>query len=370
MKIRIQKDLLQRKLSNIQSIVDRGGSLPILNHFLLNVGKGKSFIMATDLETAYKEPVDVEVEEEGIICIHGKKFFEIFKEMEGTISLESVDNKWLKMTAGKSNIRLACLSHEDFPKWPDLEGEIEINMPMLLLQQIIERSLYAAKEAETRFFLNGLLFKIAPDNTLTVVGTDTHRLAIIKSSIEIKDGSELQEDRDILISKKAISEIRKIVSDGSETVNITVGKKHVLFRVNEIELLTRQIEGTFPDYTKAIPESFEKNLIIDRNNFLKSLRKVSVISKERGYTVKLDVGVDSLIISATDPDYGEAMDEIEADFKSDPFAIAFNARFLQEAANAMQTERVIMKFLDPQKPAMLQQEGLEDYKCIIMPLRT
>jgi DNA polymerase-3 subunit beta len=370
MKVKVQKDLLQKKLANIQSIVDRGGSLQVLNHFLLSALPKKSFITATDLETAYREPLDMEVEEGGAICIPGKKFFEIVREMEDIISIETVDSRWLKVAAGKSNIRLACLPGEDFPIWPDLLGEIEISLTVSLLYQIIERSLYAARDAETRFFLNGLLFKIIPDNTLIVVGTDTHRLAFVKNPVEIKESSALKEARDVLISKKAISEIKKILSESSEIANITIGKNHILIRVNDIELLTRQVEGTFPDFTKAIPESFEKDLILDREVFLKSLRKVSVISKERGYMVKLDVGRDLLTISATDPDYGEAIDEIEADYKSEPFAITFNARYLQEAANAMTSKKVIMKFLDGQKPVMMQQEGLEDYKCVIMPLRS
>lgn len=370
MKLKVQKDLLQRKLSNIQSIVDRGGSLQILNHFLLDANKERPFIMATDLETAYKEPLDMEIEEEGKICIHGKKFFEIIREMEGTIAIEAIEDKWINITSGRSHIRLACLSHEDFPLWPDLEGETEVSLTMSQLLKIIERSLYAARDSESRFFLNGLLFKITPDGILTVVGTDTHRLALVKSPVEIKDAETLKDTRNILISKKAISEIKKILSDEPDIATITVGKNHVLFKIKEIELLTRQIEGTFPSYEQAIPESFEKELIADRNEFLKSLRKVSVISKERGYTVKLAIEVDSMIISANDPDYGEATDEINVNYTAEPMAITFNARFLQEAANTMSTDRIVLKFIEPLKPVMLQQEGLDDYKCVIMPLRS
>lgn len=370
MKIKVQNDLLLRKLSNIQSIVDRGGALQISNHFLLNIKNGRAFITANDLETAYKEPIDMEIEEEGSICIPGKKFFEIVKEMEGVISIEVVDDKWLRVLSGKSNIRLACLSSEDFPVWPDLQGEIEITLPISQLRQIIEKSIYAAKEAEIRFFLNGLLFKIMPDNTLIVVGTDTHRLAIVRSPIEIKDNSVLEEARDILISRKAIGEVKKILSESSEAANITIGKNHVLFKIGEIELLTRQIEGTFPDYARAIPELFEKELILDRKVFLKILKQTSVISKERGYIVQLNIEKDFLAISAADPDYGEAKDEMEADYKSEPFTIAFNAKYLQEAVNVMSADKLVMKFIDTQKPVLMQEEGIDDYKCIVMPLRS
>ncbi len=370
MKIKVQKDLLQKKLSNIQGLVDRGGALQILHHFLLEANKERPFIMATDLETAYKEPVEMEIEEEGKICIHGKKFFEIIREMEKTIDIEAFENNWLKIASGKSLFKLSCLSHEDFPLWPNLEGEAEISIPVTQLLRVIERTLYAAKDIESRFFLNGLLFRITPDGGLTVVGTDTHRLAIAKSPVQIKEVEKLGDVKDMLISRKAISEIKKMLEDGSEIVTIIIGKNHVLFKIKEIEVLTRQIEGNFPHYEQAIPESFEKEIIVNRSEFLKSLRKVSVISRERGYAVTFNIENSTMVISSSDPDYGEATDEIDIDYAGEPLTISFSARYLQEAANIMSTERILIKIIDPLKPVMLQEEGQEDYECIVMPLRS
>ncbi len=371
MKIRVEKDLLQKKLSNIQGILDKGSSsLQILNHFLFNADdKEGSFIMATDLETAYKESIEVEIEEEGKICIHGKKFFEIIKEMEGTIYLEVIDENWLKITSGKSLIRLACLPHVDFPAWPDLEGQTEISITMADLSKVIERTVYAVKESDARFFLKGLLFKITTDGTLTVVGTDTHRLSLVKNPIEIKETGLLEDSTDILISKKAVLEIRKTLSNEGKKIDITIGKNHIRLKIRDTELLTRKVEGTFPNYENSIPESFEKELIANRNEFLKSLRKVSVMSKNRGYAVKMDIDAKSMTLSASDPDYGEAVDEINVNFTSKPFSIAFNAQYLIEALETMTGERIIFKFIDPLKASMLLEEGMDDYKCVIMPLR-
>lgn len=371
MKIKADRDQLLRKISNIQSILDRGSSLHILNHFLLDVNKEGSFIMATDLETAYKEPVEVDIEIEGKICIHGKKFFEIIKEMEGTISLEVIDGNWLKIIAGKSLIKLACLSPEDFPLWPQLEGHTEISIPMNELLRIIDRTIYATRESDSRFFLKGLLFNLTAEGILTVVATDTHRLALVKNPIEFKEKGELEDSLDILISKRAIAEIKKALSNEDKKLDITIGKNHICFNIKDIEILVRKVEGTFPNYENAIPIAFEKELYLNRNDFIKSLKKVSAMSKNTGYTVKFNIKKDSMTLSASDPDYGEAIDEIDVDFRNDEsFDIAFNAQYLIEAAEKMSGDGIVFKFIDPHKASLLCEEGKEDYKCVIMPLRS
>lgn len=370
MKIKAQKDLLQKKLSNIQSLTDRGGSLQILNHFLLDANKDRPFIMATDLETSYNEPIEMEIEEEGKICIHGKKFFEIIREMEGTVSLEVIENKQLKISSGKSLFKLSCLPYEEFPRWPDLEEDIEIGLSISQLLRVIERTLYAAKDTESRFFLNGLLFRITSDGFLTVVGTDTHRLALVKALIQINRAGALEGVKDVLISKKALTDIKKILGESTEMASMTLGKNHVMFKIKEIEILTRQIEGSFPLFEQAIPTAFDKEILVNRIEFLKSLRKVSVISSERGYTIRLDIDGNSMIVSSSDPDYGEATDEIFIEHAGEPMTISFNARYLQDVANTMTAERILVKIIDPLKPVMLQEEGSDDYQCIVMPLRS
>src|SRR5512141_1690127 len=162
MKIVVPKDEILAKLSNIQNIVEKRNTMPILSHFLLDAGKHGSFITATDLDTALKEPLRITVEKEGRICIPARKMFEIVREIEGDLICESVDDQWLKVKAGASNFRLACLSAKEFPAWPGMEDMEEIAVPAPALAEVIEKTVYASGESDTRYTLNVLLFHIAP----------------------------------------------------------------------------------------------------------------------------------------------------------------------------------------------------------------
>jgi DNA polymerase-3 subunit beta len=368
MKVKVDRDELQKKLSDIQNIVEKKNTMPILNHFLLAAEKKGGYITATDLETALKEPILLNVQEEGRMCIPARKLFEIAREMAGEISLESTDPQWLKVKCGKSHFRLACLSPDEFPAWPSLETSSEteeIEIDSLTLLDIIERTLYAAGEADTRYVLNGLLFHIMKGGVLNVIGTDGHRLALSQKSI----GPGHKEEKKLIISRKSVAELRRFLNEESKPVKLVMSKNHVLFVVDGIQFLTRLIEGTYPNYEQVLPASNNKIVSVDRNLLTKSLRMVSIMSKERSNAVKVDIDSKNMTISASNPDLGEAKDEIAVDYSGDPMTVAFNAKYLLDALNAMDAETVVFKLNEPLSPALIMEKGKEDYKCVVMPMR-
>lgn len=368
MKVTVEKEELQRKLSDIQNIVEKKNTMPILSHFLLSAEKDCQYITATDLETAFKEPIKITVQEEGSMCIPAKKLFEIAREMEGDITLESSDAKWLKVKCGKSHFRLACLSHEEFPVWPSLaaQGEhemMELESPLLL--DMIDKTLYAAGESDTRYVLNGLLFNIKPDGTLIVVGTDGHRLALSQKSVSFNP----KEEKRVIFSRKSLSELRRFLSSESKPVKMTIGKNHILFEIDDIQFLTRLIEGTYPNYEQVIPAAGDKVMHIEKELLMKSLRRVSIMSKERSSAVKVDINPQGIGISASNPDLGEAKDEFAVDYSGAPITLAFNAKYILDALNVMDSEKVVLKLSEPLSPTLIMEDGREDYKYVIMPMR-
>ena len=373
MKLRVTKDEMQDKLSNIQNIAEKRNTMPILSHFLLDAGKKGSNIVATDIETALKEPLEVTVEKEGKLCIPARKLFEIVKEMEGDLLFETVDEQWLRITSGKSNFKIACLSPNEFPTWPVLGDAEEININALILLEMIEKTIYSAGESDTRYTLNGLLFHTKPkDKELIIVGTDGHRLALLKKKID----SEMKEEKKIIVPRKAVSELRRFLSATKrsedaedEKVTILIGEKHLLFIVNGVQFLTRLIEGTYPNYENVVPQDNKKKMIIERDNFSKVLRRISVMSKERASAVRFDIGQDTLIVSSSNPDLGEAKEEIAVEYKDEKLSLGFNARYMIEALGAMVMEKVTLELQDPLSPVLMKEEGKEDYKCVIMPMR-
>jgi DNA polymerase III subunit beta len=373
MKLSVSKEEMQEKLANIQNIVEKKNTMPILSHFLLTAGKKGSFIIATDIETALREPLDVSVEREGSICIPARKLFEIVREIEGDVSFEIVDDQWLKVKSGASNFRLACLPDTDFPAWPaELGGEnideLTIDAPLLL--EMIEKTIYSAGESDTRYTLNGLLFHVSPENkSITVVGTDGHRLAIIIKQTD----SVSKEEKRIIVPRKAVSELRRFLpSDGGAEggkVKITIGEKHLLFSVGNIQFLTRLIEGSYPSYENVIPKTNEKKIALEKNLFVKVLRRVSIMSKERASAVRFDFEEGKLTVSSSSPDLGEAKEEVVVDYKGDRVSLGFNARYVLDVLGAVSSEKVVLEFQDPLSPVLLKEEGNEEYKCVIMPMR-
>jgi DNA polymerase III subunit beta len=367
MKVKVDRNELLKKLSDIQNIVEKRNTMPILNNFLLSAESAGSTITATDLETALKGPIELTVLEEGKMCIPAKKLFEIVREMDGEIVLESADNQWIKIKCGKSHFRLACISPDEFPVWPSISAAeakaVELDTTILL--DTIEKTLYAAGESDTRYVLNGLLFHLKADQVLNVVGTDGHRLALMQKKI----AGPATEEMKLILSRKSVSELRRFLDDGQKPVMLTIGKNHILFAIGEIQFLTRLIEGTYPNYEQVLPPDNNKTLSVGREAFSKALKIVSILSKERSSAVKVDVNPDSMIISTSNPDLGDAKDEIVVKYDGDAMTVAFNARYLLDVLNVMEGETIILKLNEPLSPVLLMEENRDDYKCVVMPMR-
>jgi len=365
MKVIVSKDELQEKLSNIQNIVEKRNTMPILSHFLMEAGKNGSFITATDLETALREPLALKVEKEGKLCIPARKMFEIVREVDGDLSLESIDEQWLRIKIGASNFRLACLSSKEFPAWPGMEDMEEISLEAKTMAGLIEKTVFAAGDSDTRYTLNGILFHITADNRLSMVGTDGHRLAAMAKPIEGK----LSEEKKMIVPKKAAAELRKILEKRDGSVRMVLSKNHVLFSIGDIQFLTRLIEGTYPNYEQVIPAANEKRIVIERGPFAKALRRVSLMAKDKTNAVKMDLGENKLTVTTSNPDMGEATDEIAIEYAGEKTALGLNARYLLDIIEVMSSDRVIMEFQGALNPVLIKDEQDAEYRCVIMPMR-
>ena len=365
MKIVVSKEELQEKLSNIQNIVEKRNTMPILSHFLLDARKGGSSITATDLETALREPLSLNVEKEGKICIPARKMFEIVREVEGDLVCESVDDQWLKIRAGASSFRLACLSSREFPAWPGMENMEEIEIPAKTLADLIEKTVFAAGDSDTRYTLNGLLFHVMTDGRLSAVGTDGHRLATVTKTIEGK----ITEEKKMIVPKKAAAELGKILGKSEGTIRMTLSKNHVLISVGDIQFLTRLIEGTYPNYEQVIPAANDKRLIVDRAVFSRALRRVSLMAKDKTNAVKMEVGGNKILVASSNPDMGEASDEVAAEYTGDKIVLGLNARYLIDIIDVMSSEKVVLDMQGALHPVLIRDEQDPDYRCVIMPMR-
>ncbi len=367
MKLRIEKEELQKALQNIQGIVDKKTTMPILSHFMLKVAKAAS-IMATDLEIALTEPIDAEIIEKGTLCIPARKLFEIVKEVEGDILLESQENNWLRVTSGNSTFKLMGLPEEEYPTLPEINKAEELNLDATAFKNMIEKSVYATGESDTRYTLNGLLIHLIPVKKTTeikMIGTDGHRLAIISNTV----AGSLTEEMKLILPKKAATELRRVLESSSGEITLHLDKNHIFFTIGEIVLTSRLIEGNYPNYEQVIPKDNEKEVIIDKVTCLKALRRASIMSRERTNAVRFDVEPGKITLISINPDVGEAREEIAAQYKGEPVSIGYNARYLMDAIQAMDGESIKIELQEPLSPTLIVETGGEGARCVIMPMR-
>lgn len=360
MKFFVSKEALLKRLTDIQGIVDKKTTMPILSHLLLDLRGDQPFIYATDLDTAIRELIEVKLEKKGALAIPARFLISAVKELEDEITVEEKDNYALELKSGKASIKINCLDPKEFPAWPEISDGVELTIPAMELKRLIEKTVYAASDADTRYVFNGILLH-SKEGSLTAVGTDGHRLAMFK----IQAG--LDSEFKVILPKKAVSELKRLLED--ETISLTIGKNHVLVKGSKIEFLTKVIEGSYPDYTQVIPKQAARRFIVKKAEFEKALKRVSIVSRERSNAVKLDMEGNFLRLSASHPDLGSASEEITIDYEGDAFTIGFNARYILESLAVIESDQIIGEFNDPLGPSLFKGLGDEEYISVIMPMR-
>jgi len=367
MKLKVGREEIQGALQNIQGIVEKKTTMPILSHFLLKAAKTTS-IIATDLDIAFTGPLKAEILGKGSLCIPARKLFEIAKEVEDDLLLESQENNWLKVSSGKSTFKLMGLSEEEYPKLPEISRSEELNIGADTLRTMIEKTVYAIGDSDARYTLNGLLMHFIPKKKnieLRIVGTDGHRLAFIAKNVDGK----LSEEKKLILPKKAAIELRRLLEDSDGDVTVGLNKNHMFFVINDITLTSRLIEGTYPNYEQVIPQDNEKKATLDKIAFTKALKRTSIMSRERTNAVRFDLEKGKLTLISINPDIGEAREEIAAQYKGEPISIGFNVRYLLDAIQAMEGNSVGFELQDPLSPTLLLEIEEKGYKCVVMPMR-
>jgi DNA polymerase-3 subunit beta len=367
MKLKVDREEIQKVLQNIQGIVERKTTMPILSHFLLKAAKTAT-IMATDLDIAFTRPLKSEILKKGSLCIPARKLFEIAKEVEDNMLLESQENNWLKVSSGKSTFKLMGLPEDEYPTLPDVSRSEEVNIDSATMSTMIEKTIHAIGDSDTRYTLNGLLMHFLPKKKnieLRVIGTDGHRLAFITKDISGK----LSEAKKLIIPRKAALELKRLLEDSEGQVTIGLNKNHIFFTLDDIVLTSRLIEGNYPNYDQVIPQDNEKKAVFDKVVFSRALRRASIMSRERTNAVRFDLEQGKLTLISINPDIGEAREEIAAQYKGESISIGFNVRYLLDAIQVMEGESVAFDVQDPLSPTLLREGEGKTYKCVVMPMR-
>jgi DNA polymerase-3 subunit beta len=376
MNFEIDKKEFIKGLGLMQSVAGRKTTLPILSHILLEWDKHFLYLTGTDLETGIREELIAKIHQKGKASVSAKKLFEIVRELpEETIHIEKKDNQWITLQCGKSIFNLAGLDPEEFPSLPAYEEENFSTVSSRLVREMIEKTVFAASNEESRYHLNGVLVvqsKQAGKEVLRMVATDGHRLSLIDRENQKVRGVE---EKGIILPKKGILEIKKIIGDrdGEEEMGIYFNSTHGFFKMGKSLSVIRLIDGEFPEYEQVIPKGNDKKLVMAKERMVSSLKRVSTMASERMEGVKFSLKTNSVELSSTHQDFGDAKEEVEVVYEGPPLQVGFNARYLIEAFNVIDTEEVLMELKDEGSPGILRPSssgvGISNQISIVMPMR-
>jgi DNA polymerase-3 subunit beta len=365
MELTTSQDILVRGLQKIQGIVERKNALPILSHFLLTAREEGVVIHATDLELGYRGCLDAAVGRPGTVTLPARKTYDILRELPAgaQVTLSEESHGWVRITAGPASFKVPCLPAEEYPALPHIDDAGFSPLDSEVLEDMIRKTVFATSHDETRYTLGGVLLICSGDDT-TMVATDGHRLAHVVRRVSV--GKSVR----VIVPRKALDEVGRFAIDSDvREIELAVLDSHLVFRKGRSVLVTRLIEGQFPDYEGVIPREFTRRAMVDHERLLRALRRVSLLSNEKTKPVKVEFEHDGLTLRSNTPEMGEAVEKIPAEYDGDTMVMGFNARYLLEALAVMDDEQVALELNDPLSPGVVRPHGDSQYFCVVMPMR-
>jgi DNA polymerase-3 subunit beta len=365
MKFSISKKDILEELQLLQGIVEKRNTLPILANILINVTKENVEMTGTDLEVGLKSHFPAKIEKTGAVTVSGKKLFEIVKSLaeEEEVTFKENRDSMIEISAGDSEFKILCLPKEDYPQVPEPRFEKNIILPLDLVQEMIDRVYYAITQ-EHRYYLNGALL-ILKDKSIELVSTDGHRLAYTAKSA---DDLKLDEEIRVIVAKKTLSELRKIED---EKVEFDFDESNLFFKVKNRTLVSRIIEGKFPNFEEVIPVGNPNTVVVPREEITNAIRRVSLFSSERSKGIKLFIEKNQIRLFSSNPEIGEARDKLEVNYEGENLEIGFNSQYLLDFLSVVKTDSVKFELKDENSAVLMRPEAEQEMKfiCVLMPMK-
>ena len=370
MELVVRKNDLLRELQLFQGIVERKNTIPILANVLMEAKGDEVRFLATDLEVGLRSKCNASVAKSGSLTLPAKKFYEIIKALPETDIRIAEDKGCVKVAADRFDSRMQTLPREDFPTLPESgAGAPSATLPRSALKEMVAKTHFAITGEDTRYFLNGALFVLRPDS-MSLVATDGHRLALVTVPRDGKANKDTDEIRAIL-PKKTLGELSRLLMEGEGDIAYERGENHLFFHVGDRLLISRMIDGQFPAYERVIPKGNDKRIEFERDRLTNAVKRVALLSNERSRAVKIQIDKGKVDITSSSPDLGEAKETLTVDYTGAPMQICFNAQYVLDFLSAVSTDVVSLELKDEVSQALMKPVGAEDYDYIyvIMPMR-
>ena len=365
MKFSIQREAILQPLSQVVGVVERRQTLPVLANFLMVAGDGVLSVTGTDMEVELVAKIGADISQPGEITVPARKLVDICRALPDGANITFVqEGNQVLLRAGRSRFTLSTLPASEFPATDDVEAIENINIKESELKNILDKTAFAMANQDVRYYLNGLLLDFN-GTVLRAIATDGHRLAIC----DMDRGAALAEDRQLIVPRKGVLELARMLDGGDEEVSIGIGKNHIRLVKDGTTFTSKLIDGRFPDYQAVIPVGADKNVSLNRADFVNALQRAAILSNEKYRGVKLEVAENSMKIVAHNPQHEEAVEELAVEQNFDQVSIGFNVTYLLDALSALDEETVSLQLRDSNSSCLVTDPDNNHNRHVVMPLK-
>jgi DNA polymerase-3 subunit beta len=370
MQFTIERSAFLALLNHAQNVVERRTTIPILANVRLDAAEGRLGLVATDLELTLHETTPAEVLRAGATTLPAHRLFDVVRKMPegGTVQVvKDPERAEARVAAGRGFFDLPTLPADDFPAMNAESFERSFEMSGAELVRLIDKTRFAMSTEEARYYLNGLYFHTVESGGRTLlraVATDGHRLARVET--DLPEG--VHGVPPIIVPRKAVGELRKLV-EGAESVRLSLSASKIQARVGDATLISRLIDGTFPDYERVIPQSNDKRAVVDRTALAEAVDRVQTIATEKTRAVKLSLEAGKMTISAVSSEAGRGQDELDASYADAPIEIGFNARYILDMLQQISGDTLELDIATPAAPTLVRDPGDTGTVFVLMPMR-
>ena len=373
MKFSIDRSALLTALQHVHSVVEKRNTIPILSNVLLEAKEDGVYLTATDMDIAVIEKIDLkksEVMQLGTITTSAQMLYDIVRKLPENVTVEllSEKNDRLGIKASSSSFALNCLPSEDFPSIAQEEFNYSLNIDASEMIRLIDKTSFAMSLEETRYYLNGIYLHAVKDSTvdkLRTVSTDGHRL----SRVDMTMPESVKEIPGVIIPRKTIMEIRKLLEDHTDNINLSLSDNKIQISFSNVVLTSKLLDGTFPDYSRVIPEQNDKTITISNQLLSEAVDRVSTVSTDKTRAIKININKGNLVVSATNPDKGSASESLEVKYDGEEVEIGFNSKYVLDVARQIKGKDIIIELSDSVSPTLVYDKDDEDVLFVLMPMR-
>lgn len=363
MKFNALKEDLLKTTQTVQNAISAKSSLPILSNILIEADKNNIRFTATDLDMGIISLLSIKPEIQGAITMPGKKFLDIIKELpdKSNVSITAKKNNMIVIECGKAFFKIIGLPKDEFPQTPQFKENESITLEQKFLKEMLVMTAFAVSRDETRYVLNGVLF-IIKDDVIKLVATDGRRLAVIERRLPQKTSKE----RRVIAPATTIQELSKILKD-EDSVKVSFSENQVLFDMGKTRVISRLIEGEYPNYEQVIPKEVKDKVKLSRETFLSAAKRANIFTNQDSIAIKMDISKNKMVISKNTPYIGEAKEELNIDYKGKDISIGFNPVYLMDVLKNVSIDEIGLELSEPDRPGVIRIG--EEYVYVVLPMQ-